>query len=93
MSEEKKVIHVKNLIIKADKVILDTDDIEKDKHDHGRKKDRDFDFDPIFGPRRKRNDDHDDKHHDDKHDDKHDDDKHDDKHDGDKGQGRRNFWF
>ncbi|SDC79691.1 hypothetical protein SAMN05421663_104136 [Terribacillus halophilus] len=84
MSEEKKVIHVKNLIIKADKVVLDTDDIEKDKHDHDRKN-RDFDFDPIFGPRRKRNDDHDDKRDDDKHDD--------DKKDDDKGQGRRNFWF
>ncbi|MFP7494766.1 hypothetical protein SFC66_13350 [Terribacillus saccharophilus] len=90
MSEEKKIIHVKNLIIKADKVILDTDDIEKDKDDHKHDHDHDHDKkhddnDPIFGFRRKKDDDgH-------KHDEKHD---HEDKKDeDDKDKRRRNFWF
>ncbi|UOR13107.1 hypothetical protein [Halobacillus amylolyticus] len=54
MSEKKKVIHVKDLIIKADNVVIEP------QRDHDR-------YDPFFGGRRKKRDEEDEKgkHHDD----------------------------
>ncbi|ELK45183.1 hypothetical protein QRD89_05880 [Halobacillus sp. ACCC02827] len=51
MSEKKKVIHVKDLIIKADNVIIEP---QHHRPDHHGQKDRDDFVDPFFGGRRHR---------------------------------------
>jgi hypothetical protein len=88
MSEEKKVIHVKNLVIKADKVILDTDDVKEEERDHHKKRQHD----PFFGPHRKRDEERE-NHHKEKHD--HDDKKEHNEHNEHNvtDKRRRNFWF
>ncbi|SFJ66392.1 hypothetical protein SAMN04487936_103242 [Halobacillus dabanensis] len=49
MSEKKRVIHVKDLVIKADNVVIEPQ--RNDRRDH----DRDDRIDPFFGgPRRRR---------------------------------------